>query len=487
MNLEDRVLARRRLEESKLNALQSAVQENFHLGSIAKWEQSSTKLMSSKQYEREQANLKRQRAMNLEARKESLRTLLTNEELAFQKEIDCKSETAQQRRERLEKKAKELRAKRIKHREAFVAKQRVKQFREQCDELRLNHGRNLTKECDRIRRQQMKERQQQQEYERSLESQHLAIWQQELQQKMDRERQESEHKKKLNNETAKGIREQMMQLQLQRSQQEQEKTKEAQLRVRALEDQKELQKQQESETRQALQRKREEMRAEYEEYTKRKLQQQENEKKLDQAFVREILEKEQQESVQQMAKQTENKNDAHNYLLYLQRLRESEQEKEALLEKLRQTELEKAWSKRETQWSREKLARQQLLQNVVEERRDQIAYKRMIQENSSQDTAYTADKLRRELQEYETAEQEKEASRLKYNQEIQQFLQKQMAEKKQAAAPIASEDANNVEQNNEAYHEMLKQEMEKDTQAMQNGQSSNQYHYPKTAANWWTF
>ena len=175
----DRVIVRRRIEENKLAELQTAVQKNFHLGSVAKWEQSSSKLMTSKQKERERQEILKQKEINLNKRREKLRKLLAEEEKQFKIEIDSKIETPEQRRERLETKAKKLKKERIDRREKFVEKQRLKQFREQCDELRLNHGKNLTMECDRIRKQQMKEKGLAKEYEKTLDNQYLDIWREE--------------------------------------------------------------------------------------------------------------------------------------------------------------------------------------------------------------------------------------------------------------------------------------------------------------------
>merc|ERR1711997_1415349 len=148
----------------------------------------------------------------------------------------------QQRRQRLEKKALELRNKRIARREEFVKQQRLKQFREQCDELRLNMGHNLTMECDRIRRKRIKEEQQKKEYEKGVDKQYLKIWKQELQKKIDRESRESEYKKNLNNDTAKAVKQQIKEMEEERNRIKLLKEMEIKERVRKLKEAEEFEK-----------------------------------------------------------------------------------------------------------------------------------------------------------------------------------------------------------------------------------------------------
>ena len=484
----DRVIVRRRIEENKLAALQTAVQKNYHLGSIAKWEQSSSKLMNSKQQQREEQQLKKQKELDLEIRRAKLRKLLAEEEIEFKKEIDNKIETPQQRRDRLEKKAKKMRAERIERREKFVAQQRLKQFREQCDELRLNHGKNLTMECDKIRKQQIKEKELEKEYKKTLDNQYLDIWKQELQKKIDRETRESEYKRNLNNETAKAIKQQMDELNEERIKLKELKQNEINERVKKLKEAEEKSKIDEIQKMKELQLKRNEIKKEYLEYQERRQNEQEYEKKLDRDFIERVLNEEKAEDEQKANKQKENKEDIQNYLLYLKQLREKERENEKLLEKLRQNELEKEWNKREMKWKREELARKQLLQNVVDGRKDQIAYHESIKEKDSKKDVHETQKLLKELEIYKKEEAEKTENRLKYNREIQQFLKKQIDQKKQAEI-----DGHNdflafdvdAEKNNKIHQKLLKQETEKDRKALEDGKST--HHYPKTSANWWTY
>ena len=63
------------------------------------------------------------------------------------------------------------------------------------------------------------------------------------------------------------------------------------------------------------------------------------------------------------------------YREYLRQLREEERRREKEMEVLCDAEVEKMWDKRVAQWKIEKMARQKLLQQVVESRRQQIQEK----------------------------------------------------------------------------------------------------------------
>lgn len=482
------MIVRRRIEENKLAAIQSAVEKNYHLGSIAKWEQSSAKLMTSKAEERENAELAKQRAMDLEVRRSKLRKLLDLDAIAFKKEIDSKIETPAQRRARLEKQAKELRAKRIARREEFVAKQRLKQFREQCDELRLNNGHNLSMECDRIRKQQTKEKQLAKEYEKGLDRHHLKIWKHELQKKIDRETREAEYKQSLNMDTAAGIRQQMADLEAQRARTKALKQHEVEQRVRELSEAESEKKRKNLEKARALKAKREEIRAEYEEYQRRKKEDGAREAMEDKEFVQRVLAAEKADDAKKAEKHKGNREDIQNYLAYLEALRQKEEANEKELEKLREDQLEAAWAKRESQWKREELARQQLLANVVDGRSDQIAYKESLKSKGAEHDKIETQRLTEEFAKFKLEESQKNEERMKYNKEIQAFLKKQLAEKQQAAKDghddFLAFDVD-AEKNAAEYARMLKQETEKDAKALEQGKST--HNYPKTTANWWTF
>jgi len=178
------------------------------------------------------------------------------------------------------------------------------------------------------------------------------------------------------------------------------------------------------------------------------------------------------------------------YLAYVDHLKQQEQDHEEHLEELRQKELNKEWNKRELQWTKEELAREQLLQSVIQDRQDQISYNNLQKEKIKKKIEDCSDsiQLNKHVETLDIQEKEKEDERWKYNKEIQQFLNKQIEEKKsreitEQVKVLAIDDQSKKEE--ELYKKLLQQEKEKDQEKILKGQTSNTRS--RVSANWWTF
>merc|ERR1712228_227004 len=291
----------------------------------------------------------------------------------------------------------------------------------------------------------------------------------------------------LNDETAKAIKEQLQALEDERNNEKLFKQQQIAERVSKAGDAQKIQQAKLEQKMKDLEKKRAEMRNEYELFQQKKANQALTEKEMDKAFIQRILAQEKAEREQKAEKSKGSKDDIQNYLMYLEDLRQKEAKNEKLLEKLRQNELEKEWSKRETQWKKEEFARQQLLKKVVDGRGDQIAYKQSMKQKSSMKDVSETDRLIAEMKAFKFADQEEQENRLKYNNKIQSFLRKQADEKKKQLFMEQNNTAfdANAAENDALYNKLLKQEMEKDKESLEKGKSS--HHFPRTTANWWTF
>jgi len=112
----------------------------------------------------------------------------------------------------------------------------------------------------------------------------------------------------------------------------------------------------------------------YLEYEQKKQNAKNLEKQDDKNWVSSITSQQQAEENKQFEKQKQMRDEIAAYLAYVDHLKQQEQEHETNLEELRQKELNKEWNKRELQWTKEELAREQLLQTVIQDRQDQISY-----------------------------------------------------------------------------------------------------------------
>ena len=74
-------------------------------------------------------------------------------------------------------------------------------------------------------------------------------------------------------------------------------------------------------------------------------------------------------------KQKEVREEDRRYREYLRQMREEERRRELEMEKVCDAEVEKMWERRVRQWKMEKMARQKLLEEVLESRRQQIQQK----------------------------------------------------------------------------------------------------------------
>ena len=73
--------------------------------------------------------------------------------------------------------------------------------------------------------------------------------------------------------------------------------------------------------------------------------------------------------------QKEIREEDRRYREYLRQLREEERRREKEIELMCDAEVDKMWEKRSRQWKIEKMARQKLLEEVLESRRQQIQQK----------------------------------------------------------------------------------------------------------------
>merc|ERR1712013_709548 len=322
-------------------------------------------------------------------------------------------------------------------------------------------------------------------YEQGLHQKHLAVWQNELQKKTDREEREAEYKQRLNADTATQIKAQMAEMQNERENEKLRRAHDVKQRVASLQSAereaqlKALRKNEEKVTNRAA------IRKEYEAYQLRKRDDELNEKNADREFVQRVLSEEKAADLAKAEKHLGDREDIEAYLKYLDALKLKEKNHEKALDGLREKELEAAWSKRESKWKREELARQQLLRNVVDGRRDQMAYKEALKGKGSKQNAVDTQRLEEALAKFSLEETAKTDEKMKYNREIQQFLRAQMKEaEKKGHDEFLTFDVD-AEKNSKEYARLLKQEMGKDSGQLEQGKST--HHYPKSTANWWTY
>merc|ERR1719320_1112130 len=286
---------------------------------------------------------------------------------------------------------------------------RNKQFRANCDDLRSNAGTNLLLECGRVRRQQVEERRLQEKFKKDEDKKWIGIWDDDYNAKLEREKLEQKTKLDLNSEIYAVIDEQVKERALMKQQMEKRKKSEAEFRKA----------QAERETARAVLAVEEELRLKdlrreeahkemAESKIRRELEIQEDAAKEKEILQRVLAEQQQLQSAK-AGKKAKVLGDIKAYMEYLERRKEDQEKKEAYLEKLRQLDLEKQMAKQDKKWEKERLARENLLKQVYQERQEQVATKAALAKKSELERLEEL-KILEKNREMDKADEEKERS-----------------------------------------------------------------------------
>ncbi|ETO30558.1 Protein kinase domain containing protein [Reticulomyxa filosa] len=358
----------------------------------------------------------------------------------FRSEIDSKVETSEQRRIRLETRAKQLRDQRLQKRGEFVKEQKLKQFRNSCDELRLNQGQDLLMDCDRVHHRQLAEKELQQQLEEQQKQEWLKTWSEDLNAKFVLEQKEQEQRKQLDMFAQQDLKNQIKEHQTLEENRQAQKQKDKLARVRSLtlkicfQTNKNVfkvanlrQSEEDSGTIRekdvtSLREKHQEQYQQYLEFQKAKQNKINAEKKADMEWVQSIVAREKQEDMAKNAKSTELQDDIKSYLTYLQQLKQEEQQKERELDVLRERAFNEIVHKQKTQEDKQEAARQQLLRHVIEERNNQLVVKQSEQENYQKANENFFNEMIKGIKLDDLKEQKECEEKLKYNRQTQEFL-----------------------------------------------------------------
>jgi hypothetical protein len=202
-DLADHALRQRRKAEDARTMMVQSVNADFVVGAAAHWEQRSDAKLKERAVQRRYDSIRAQDKAALAVRRQRLANMLLGEEASFQQEIDALDETPEQRRVRMETRARELRNKREAERKTFVDEQLERQWRLGCDALRNADSVNIAKSCEAARAYQIEERlallNLEQQEEQIFSDQWLADWAA----KERRELEEEAYRKKMDDEQTK--------------------------------------------------------------------------------------------------------------------------------------------------------------------------------------------------------------------------------------------------------------------------------------------
>ncbi|XP_054843274.1 cilia- and flagella-associated protein 53 [Eublepharis macularius] len=368
-----------------------------------------------------------------EERRERLRDLLEKEERGYIAEMELiEEESTEDRKKKMRVKAKLLRENREEERRKIVAEKQEQQFRENCEELRMQCSqKHLLEVCeDRLAQLALKEELKKQREQE--EAAFVALWEED---RLAKERRATEEERKRLERNSNMLN----MLNTQRAVADAQKREEKRLKeeeAKYMEEERQLFKLEDERAEIDRQRKLREcgdmLLTSAREKMKRLHQARQEELALDMKVLDHALRQSQDDTDEQKRQKKERLKEQQIYRAYLAEQLEKEKRLEKEMDKLREEEMARMWARRAEHERQGKAARQRLMKEVLDTRQLQIQEK--LQRNAQEQEALRKDKesLNAAVQEYNRLEEERYARRLRQTKEYREELQAQIDHVKQA-------------------------------------------------------
>lgn len=374
----------------------------------------------------------------VEDRRERLREMLRQEEEMYLCEMEDKEETVLERQAKMRERARSLKERRESERLQFVQEKYDQQFRNQCEELRSTLSKRQQDEVCAERLEQIRIKEEIQEEKKIEDQMYARLWEEDMMAKVAREERDAKAAHERNAEVLSVLRKQMAALEIAKEEGKRLKEEEAillreQNALRAAEEQRKLEEKyrNQKQTREMLD-------LSLQLKMKKKAKEEQEELAFDLKMLEQLLEESRNEAMEQMQRKKELREEDRRYREHLAQMMEEEKLREAELETLIQSEVERMWQKRLAAWKLEREARKKLLQDVLRTRAEQVQERlrsnqirqqeaererleliRTIEENRRLETEQ-AEKLHAKHQQY----QDDLIGQIEYNQNLrrEQFL-----------------------------------------------------------------
>jgi len=371
----DFLVMQRRKQEVVRTQMERHVKADWVVGAYADWESRTDAKLKTRAVQLRYDSIRAQDKAAVIARRNRLAQMLMAEEAHFQRQIDALDESPDQRRVRMETRARELRGKRENERKTYVDEQLERQWRMGCDALRNADSVNIAKACDAARGYQLDEKLQMLALERQEKDIFDNQWLNDARSKAQRELDEVARRKDMDDEQKRVLGMQMGEKQAGFEAERYEREEEAEALARQWLVEKAAQEEVEAERR----RRQLSSKLELDSFNVAKRSERSRayavELEGDRVRLESVLGKEAEDERIEYEDKERRKVDALNYRESLKLLMEREAADEAELEVARNADLGKAWDKRVEQWGREQAAREQLLQVTLAGRQIQVDQK----------------------------------------------------------------------------------------------------------------
>eukprot|EP00818_Percolomonas_sp_WS_P002080 CAMPEP_0117451162 /NCGR_PEP_ID=MMETSP0759-20121206/8861_1 /TAXON_ID=63605 /ORGANISM="Percolomonas cosmopolitus, Strain WS" /LENGTH=485 /DNA_ID=CAMNT_0005243745 /DNA_START=145 /DNA_END=1602 /DNA_ORIENTATION=- len=433
----DRLIQQRRKLEDTRQFYNHITQEDQKQRFLADWERNTDSKIQSRQIQERYKELRQKAKLELEQRRDRLAEKLAFEDEMYKEELDNRQETTEQRRSRLEARARQLKEARENRNKEFAQEQLYRKFLAESDELRDAKSRAMVLQYAKAREQQKDEKEDRKRFEEEEKRVYDELWEQDRLEKEKRKMREDRIQLEKNRQLREHLTEQVDII-------EQKK-----LEMKALEEEearlmKEKWEIEDQEEQRAILRKKKEdekLQEEVDRFNKRKQlirqKEVEEERQLDLRMIQHVLEKEAQETAREREYKSELRRQAREYQALLLAQMQKEKEDESELERLRDEDAEKQYAKRQAQWDAEQRARDKLMQEVIEDRKRQNAYKlKKAQEDKTRAEAERA-QLESAIDRQLRIEEAQHLNKKKALEEHQEYLKRQMEAKRETEHAIS--------------------------------------------------
>ncbi|KAL1527714.1 hypothetical protein AB1Y20_009099 [Prymnesium parvum] len=463
------ILKRRKAEEDR-RAYEGYTRSNFKAETNAEWEIRTQGVIENTQTKQRYESIRRADQQALDIRRRKLAEMLGAEQAMFQYQLESLAEAPEQRKARMESRAKELKDKREQERLEFVRQQYERQWRLACDPLRELESKAILRATNAARAYQIGEKMKALEMEEEENRAFDELWERDRQAKLGREGREDEARRMMDMEHKMVLDQQVAELHDSRAAERELSMEEAEM----MKVQWEIEHQEAAKV-EALRREvLENAQKELHEFNKQKRQQLSvsvaEEREADLMRLQAQLDAEKAEEQREVMAREAMQKETRLFAEHMLKQKRAVASREAEIAVAQKAELDKAWEKRLAVWGQEQEAREKLMAQVLHERKMQVERKlqdvKIDKSKQAEARVRLEDELARvnqiEAQKLEEGRQTRlEHSALLQNQIKEKAFQKAAAQFNKAQERMAAERAE------AAYQAMLHDQMSKTSASME--------------------
>ncbi|KAI9349263.1 tumor suppressor, Mitostatin-domain-containing protein [Zopfochytrium polystomum] len=370
----DYLIVNRRREEENRNKMLERTQYYAQTAMQSQFEETSTLSIKRNHLFRRVEELRAVEEGKLEARRERLRQLYASDEMRWTQELLSREETKETRLEKMRSRMEHLKARREAERRQTVEEKLLQRWRNGCDELRQIESKVLEEQVALARADQLVELDKRRSLALEEKKFYDDLWEKDRQKKIAKEEEERARHKELNSATVAMLEAQLDMLRQQAIEEERLKQEEAilmrqEMETRTLEDER-------NRARKLAEQRI--IRTELDKFNRMKIEQRAREVQeslaVDLKIVDQFFKMDAQETENRNRRRAELKKEIQLYREHLREQQRIERERQSEIDKMQKEEEDKLWRKRAEKWQREQAARDRLMKEVLEGRKEQLKY-----------------------------------------------------------------------------------------------------------------